>query len=187
MVKQDKTNFDFFVETLATVGFIAMVVIVIVQVVFRSLSWTYMDWGYEIAGFLFVATIFLGAAVAMRTNEHIRLEFLVSWLSPRPRLALELALDLLAGVFLVAVAVGAYQMMGTTWEVRNVEVDWMRTGHMYAALLLGTILTLIYLIANVARHVGALNAMIRPPGTAPPAANSGSLEGQPGRDTGGLT
>ena len=187
MAKQDKNKFDFLVETAATVGFIAMVVIVIVQVIFRSLSWTYMDWAFEVAGFLFVATIFLGAALAMRMNEHIRLEFLLSWLPPRPRLALELALDILAGIFLVAVAVGAYQMTGTTWNVLNVEVEWMRTGHMYAALLLATLLTLIYLIANVARHVRALNAMIRPPGTAPPATNSGSLEGQPGRDTGGLT
>jgi len=187
MTKRDKTTFDFVVETVATVGFIAMVVIVIVQVISRSLSWMYLDWAFEIAGFLFVATIFLGAALAMRMNEHIRLEFLLSWLSPRPRLALELALDLLAAVFLVAVAVGAYQMTGTTWEVRNVEVEWMRTGHMYAALLLATLLTMIYLIANMARHLRELNAMMRPPGTGPPAAKSGSLEGQPGRDTGGLT
>jgi len=187
LAKQDKTKFDFFVETVATVGFIAMVVIVIVQVIFRSLSWTYMDWAFEVAGFLFVATIFLGAALAMRMNEHIRLEFLLSWLPPRPRLALELALDILAGVFLLAVAVGAYQMTGTTWELRNVEVEWMRTGHMYAALLLATILTLIYLIANVARHARALKAMMRSPGKPPSAANTGSLERQPGRDTGGLT
>ncbi len=183
MAKQDKTKFDFFVETAATVGFIAMVVIVTVHVIFRSLAWMYMDWAFEVAGFLFVATIFLGAAVAMRLNEHIRLEFLLSWLSPRPRLALGLALDILAGVFLVAVAVGAYRMTGTTWELRNVEVEWMRTGHMYAALLFATIITLIYLIANVARHVRELNSMIRFPRTPPPAPNSG----QPRRETGGLT
>jgi len=173
MANKDKTAFDFYVETVATVAFMAMVVIVIVQVVCRSLAWTSMDWGFEFAGFLFVATIFLGAAVAMRTNEHIRLEFLLGWLSPRPRLVLKLALDIIAAIFLIAVAVGAYQMTWTTWEALNVNIDWMRTGHFYAALLFGTLLILFYLIANIIGHMRELAVMIRPAGTVPATAESG--------------
>jgi TRAP-type C4-dicarboxylate transport system permease small subunit len=122
----------------------------------------------------------------MRTNEHIRLEFLFNWLSPRPRLLLQLALDILGAVFLGAVAIGAYQMAGITWEAHNVNIEWMRTGHYYVALLVGTVLILFYLMANIIRRTRALAAM-RLSGTAPPAANSGPLDGQPGRDTGGLT
>jgi len=172
MANKDKTAFDFFVETVATIGFIAMVVIVIVQVVFRTLAWTSMDWGFEIAGFLFVATIFLGAAVAMRTNEHIRLEFLNNWLPPRPRLILKLALDILAAIFMIVVAVGAYQMIWTTWEAQNVNIEWMRTGHFYAALLLGTLLILFYLIANIIGHMRELITMVRVPGTTPASPNA---------------
>ncbi len=172
MANKDKTAFDFYVETVATIAFIAMVVIVIVQVICRTLSWTSMDWGFEFAGFLFVATIFLGAAVAMRTSEHIRLEFLNNWLSPRPRLILQLALDILGAVFLIVVAVGAYQMTWTTWEALNVNIDWMRTGHFYAALLFGTLLILFYLIANIVSHVRELVTMKRAPETAPAAHHS---------------
>jgi TRAP-type C4-dicarboxylate transport system permease small subunit len=174
MANKDKTAFDFYVETVATVAFIAMAVIVIVQVICRSLAWTSMDWGFEFAGFLFVATIFLGAAVAMRTNEHIRLEFLLNWLSPRPRLVLKLALDIFAAIFLITVAVGAYQMTWTTWEAQNVNIEWMRTGHFYAVLLLGTILILIYLMANIIGHIRELAAMLRFAGTTPASPNAES-------------
>ena len=179
MPMKDKTPFDLLIETVATIGFMAMVAIVIVQVIFRSLSWTIMDWGFEFAAFLFVATIFLGAAVAMRTNEHIRLEFLFNWLSPRPRLVLKLALDMLGAVFLIAVAIGAYQMAGTTWEAHNVNIEWMRTGHYYAALLIGTLLILFYLMANIIRHMRDLAAG-RFSKTVSVAENSGPPGGGPG-------
>ncbi len=183
-MNREKTAFDFFVETMSTVAFIAMVVIVIVQVIFRSLAWTIMDWGFEFAAFLFVATIFLGAAVAMRTNEHIRLEFLNNWLSPRPRLILKLALDILAAIFMIVVAIGAYQMTWTTWEAHNVNIEWMRTGHFYAALLFGTLLILFYLIANIIGHMRELATTIRVPGTATASPDSGSPEDGLGKGKG---
>lgn len=69
------------------------------------------SWTEEIARYLLVATVFVGAAIGVVKNNHIQVDFLFRFLPRRAGRALALAVDVLRVVFFGAMAVLTAQMM----------------------------------------------------------------------------
>src|ERR1035441_4741012 len=68
-----------------------------------------LTWSDEVASILFLWLAMLGAAVAFRRSEHMRMAALVNWLQPRWRQFAE-ALSVAAGLlFLLLIAWPAYE------------------------------------------------------------------------------
>ncbi len=79
--------------------FSVVVVLVALQVVFRfGLNYS-LDWTEELARYFFVASIYVGAALAIRENGHIRVEAVFLLLSPRNALLARMAADTVSLLF----------------------------------------------------------------------------------------
>ena len=88
----------------------SVVCIVLAAVFFRYALNQSLSWSDELVRYLFVWFTLLGAAVAMREREHIRVEYFVEKLPLRARRAIEAAM--LVGVCLFQAALG---VLGALW------------------------------------------------------------------------
>lgn len=67
---------NFIVDAILTLGITAMLVLVIFQVIVRSVSLT-VSWTEEMTRYIFIWLTFLGMSIGFRRAEHIRLLFFV--------------------------------------------------------------------------------------------------------------
>jgi TRAP-type C4-dicarboxylate transport system permease small subunit len=71
------------VETIAVAAAVIFIVLIFLQVLFRYLFQSPISWSEELIMLFFQWSIFLGAAISIRSGAHFRLNFLTRYLSPR--------------------------------------------------------------------------------------------------------
>lgn len=71
------------IKFLAALVLGAAVVLVSIQVFLRYVFNAPQAWAEEVGRYLFVWSVFLGAAVALAEDGHIRITVLIDWLGPR--------------------------------------------------------------------------------------------------------
>jgi TRAP-type C4-dicarboxylate transport system permease small subunit len=82
------------------------------------------SWTEEIARYLLICTVFVGAAVNVRKNSHIQVDFLYRYL-PRPvSRALSTAVDVLRVAFLAYCVVLTGGLIGKIGGQRMAIIDW---------------------------------------------------------------
>lgn len=99
-----------------------MVALVAAQVVARYVLNTSIDWADEIARLAFVATVFLGIAVAVRARAHIGITLLADALPPRPRSMLRRAVLLGCAALSALVAYEAAAIAIEQWDEQMISV-----------------------------------------------------------------
>lgn len=67
-----------------------MIVILMAQVFSRYVLNRAFSWSEEIALILFIMSVYFGASAAVKTNQHLRLEIILSKDNPKVRLILDL-------------------------------------------------------------------------------------------------
>jgi tripartite ATP-independent transporter DctM subunit len=82
----------------------ALLVLIEIVILFAGVIWRYvldmpLVWSGELAGMLFLWLVTLGAVIALRQSEHMRMTVVVSRLSPRARNALKHASGLIVAIF----------------------------------------------------------------------------------------
>jgi TRAP-type C4-dicarboxylate transport system permease small subunit len=96
--------------SLALLGFI---VLMSAQVISRYLFDAPIAWIPEVAAILLFWMTFITAAWLVRKDQHIRVEFLGEWSSPRLCAILYSLYDLISIAFLIMLAIGGYQLVET--------------------------------------------------------------------------
>lgn len=135
----------------------AMSVVVLLQVAFRYLLSTPLPWSEEAARFLFVWVTFVGAALLVREDGHIKVTGFLEALPRRAR-----ALCLLVGR-LVAIACvllfleGGLSVMQVEWDQLAPATE-LSMGLVYAVIPASSALMLAWLALGVLRQLGALVA-----------------------------
>lgn len=99
------------VETAMIVAFIAMLVVMFIQVVSRYALAVGVPWTDETSRFLYIAQIFLGLSIAQRYGQHIRITVALDLMGSRLRRITEALADLLTALICIALIVGAVEMM----------------------------------------------------------------------------
>jgi TRAP-type C4-dicarboxylate transport system permease small subunit len=94
------------------------------------------SWTEEIARYFLVATVFIGAAIGVRKNNHIQVDFLYRVLPHKPMRVVATIVDALRIVFLAGCAVLTWQLIGRIGASRMAVVD-LPMGLVYGAVLLG--------------------------------------------------
>ena len=79
---------------------VVMMVIMVFDVVMRHVLNRPTIWADEVSCFLLVGVSFLGAAYALKTDSHVRIETFVNILSPRVKFFIETVTDILSVAFL---------------------------------------------------------------------------------------
>jgi TRAP-type C4-dicarboxylate transport system permease small subunit len=134
-------------EWVAIACFIATVVLVVVSVVLRPLHIA-APWSDEGACWLFIWTSFLAAAVALKRNQHIRIDVLLLKLPPKAKGGFLCFLDLLCLPFCIGLIYGICQMMKASFYMRSSVLELPMLTY-YLPLLLAFVMMAVYLIISV--------------------------------------
>ncbi|MFA5027357.1 MAG: TRAP transporter small permease [Candidatus Methylomirabilota bacterium] len=121
------------------------------QVLARNVFHVTAMWTEELAKFLFVFIVFLGSATLMEREEHIRISILADRL-PAPltrwhRLLVQLVLFAFMAVFVWS----SWLNIVNSWEFYAPSMPWFKLSYLYMVLVFSGILTLCYLLLNMAR------------------------------------
>ena len=94
------------------------------------------SWTEEIARYLLVATVFIGAAIGVAKNNHIQVDLLYRWLPARLARSLATIVDVLRLAFCAAMAVYTGLMMQKMRGMQMTVID-LPMNLLYGACLLG--------------------------------------------------
>lgn len=135
------------VEVVAGVAFMSSVGLVVVSVVLRVFK-VASPWADEGACWLFIWTVFLAAAVALRRDVHIRIDVLLIRLPQGFKEVLLFVLDVFCLVFCVGLLYGVYQIIRAISYMRSPAME-LPLIYFYLPLFIGFMLMIIYLAVNI--------------------------------------
>ncbi|HSB69165.1 MAG TPA: TRAP transporter small permease [Candidatus Methylomirabilis sp.] len=122
------------------------------QVVARVILGVSSVWSEELARFLYVWLVFLGAALLIRDDEHIRVGVLTDRMGKRAGSMLRILTILLTLPFVGVLTWGAWTNTWLNWGTYAPTLDWLRIGYIYLMIWLSGLLMLWYLTANFLRQ-----------------------------------
>jgi TRAP-type C4-dicarboxylate transport system permease small subunit len=134
------------------------------QVVARTILGVSSVWSEELARFLYVCIVFLGAALLARDDEHIRVAVITDRVGKRAAALLRFLTVLLTIPFIAVMTLGSWTNTRLNWKTYAPTLDWLSIGYIYLMIFLTGILMLGYLVANLLRL--ARDIVGRAPGTA---------------------
>ena len=136
-------------EGLAAVLVGAEILILLAGVIARYVFNAPLTWSDELASILFLWLAMLGATIALRRGEHMRLGTLVNLLAPKKRLFVTLAAELVVAIFIVELLPAAYDYFQDQAFITTPALE-IKDSLRVAAMLVGSammlVLTLIRLI-----------------------------------------
>ena len=144
------------VERLCAVLLAVMFVVTLFQVVARVILGISSVWSEELARFLYVCLVFIGAAPLIRDDEHIRVGVLTDRLTGRPQSVMRLVTILLTIPFIAIMTWGAWTNTVANWRTYAPTLDWLSIGYIYLVIWIAGLLMLWYLTVNLVRNLRAL-------------------------------
>jgi TRAP-type C4-dicarboxylate transport system permease small subunit len=128
------------VETFAAALVVVEVVILFVGVVWRYVLDLPLVWSGELAGILFLWLVSLGAVIALRRGEHMRMTFFVARLPPSVRRYVARIATMIVALFTVCVLVPGIsftiQQQAILTPTLQIPGSWEVAGQMVALALL---------------------------------------------------
>ena len=115
----------------------------------RYVLGTGSQWPEPIAILLMMVFTFLGAACAYRAGGHIAVTMLTDRLPAAARRALAIVVDLLMVAVCLFVAYYGTRLCIETWGQSISELSWLPVGATYAALPIGSAVTLLFVIERI--------------------------------------
>lgn len=146
---------DHILEAVGLFGFVAMMLATLLQVLARYLQIS-IDWTEELARILFLTSIMIGVAIAIRRGQHIAVDFVYATASPRKQAALSVGFDLLTLLLLAIWLRGAWRLLGLNQGTTFVSVPWLPVSFLYGVEAFGVALMIVFVVADLARRVQAL-------------------------------
>lgn len=130
---------------------ILMFVTTFYQVMARNVIQVTAMWTEELAKFLFVFIVFLGAATLMESEEHIRISILAERLPASLLRWHRLLVQLVLFAFGVIFVWSAWLNVLNSWEFYAPSMPWFRMSYLYLVLVFSGLLTLAYILLNMTR------------------------------------
>ena len=147
-----KSFFDRLEEYILVGGLAVLVFLVCLQVTMRYFFHTGLTWSEEVARFLFLWLVWLGAAYAAKRGSHLMIEAFVQKLSPKSRSNVELVALLIWIVFSAFLTWKGAELTMILVKRRQLSpILEIRMAWAYAAVPVGAGLMLLRLLARLAR------------------------------------
>ena len=129
-----------------TVGI--MVIIIAYQVIMRYIFAHANSWSEELARYLFIYDVMIGAAIAIRRNSHLQIDILINLMKPKVRTILTIIATLAGMVFMVfLVQTGARTMSAGLGIPMSIP---------YSCMPVGIVLMLLTSIEVLFKNISAL-------------------------------
>ena len=133
----------------------AMVVLLFIQVFSRYALSDPPDWTEELARAVFIYLTFVGGALAIVRNAHLRIQTLHERLAPVTRQALDVVLTLVGVVFLAVVVFHSFTLLERLAHQPMTAVP-ISKAFMFAAVPVGCALMLVFEMGRLVASVRAL-------------------------------
>jgi len=137
-------------EWLALALFWSLAGIVFLQFFTRYALNDSAGWTEEIARYLLIASVFVGAAIGVRKNNHVHVDFLFHWLPKGVGRALAVVVDLVRILFLGYCTVLTGKLIDKIGSSRMSVVD-LPMGLVYAFVLIGFAMMTVRAIQSAVR------------------------------------
>ena len=144
------------IEYLGAILLAVMFAVTLFQVVARVVLGISSVWSEELARFLYVCLVFIGAAPLIRDDEHIRVGVLTDRLTGTPLTVLRLVTILLTFPFIAVMTWGAWTNTVVNWRTYAPTLDWLSIGYIYLVIWITGLLMLWYLTVNLVRNIRSL-------------------------------
>ena len=123
------------------------------QVLVRNVLFTTAMWTEELAKFLFVYIVFLGSATLVENEGHICIAVLTNRLPARLARWHKLFVLLVLIAFGVIFVWSSWLNVLNNWDFYAPSMTWFRLAYLYLGLVISGVMTLFYLLLNVARSL----------------------------------
>jgi len=147
---------DGVLEVITLIGFIGMLLSTGGQVLFRYALEISVPWTEELARILFILTMFLGIAIAIREGEHIVVDFLLKKLPQKTQAVGQILYNTSILLFLGFLARGTLAMTRMTWGSYMIAIDWVRTGYLYLGEFVAILFMMFYVLLSIRENVTVL-------------------------------
>ncbi|MBW2306415.1 MAG: TRAP transporter small permease [Deltaproteobacteria bacterium] len=131
------------IELTANVCFMGAVLVVVISVFLRLLHIA-SPWADEGACLLFIWTVFLSAAIGLKSNVHIRIDILLVRIPQQLKEVLIAILNMLCLIFCIGVLYGTYQMLQAATVMRSPAME-LSMIYFYLPLFIGFAMMIMYL------------------------------------------
>jgi TRAP-type transport system small permease protein len=142
-----------FLERLNALILLCMFVVTVLTVVFRGVLGVSASWSEDLAQLTFILLVFVGAAALLEDEGHIRISTLVERFGEGGQRVIRIVARLITLPFLMLFGIGAWDNALVNWDIELGTVEWIRIGHMYLALVLTTVVMIVYVVANIVRDL----------------------------------
>lgn len=142
MLSKAKRCFDRIIDWIVILLTTSMVLVSFYQVIMRYVFNNAPSWSEELARYLFVWVVFLGAAIAFRTAAHLGLDFFVNLMPPLLRKIIQYLIGLLLIFLLFQVASEGYAVASLVKRQLSAAMR-MPMNYAYLAIPVGTTLMLL--------------------------------------------
>ena len=132
-------------EIMLVVFSVAIVVLVFLQVMFRYVFFYAISWSEELATFLFVWIVLIGAAVGFRKQSHLGINVLTKRLPERAALVLTTITNLAVILFFAVILFYGWQVAMSNMARRAYTLD-LSVGYIRMALPLMALFSIMFLI-----------------------------------------
>ena len=132
--------------------------LVLVEVFNRYVLGSALGIGDEMGGYLMVAITFIGLAYAWKEKAHIRIEVVVSRLSPKLRNSVRLATLTLATAFVPGLLWGSIYLVNYSYDKGSTSQTWLLIPWVWpqSALVIGFSLLFLQMIVTLIRAITAI-------------------------------
>ncbi len=141
--------YDFILESVMTIFFTVMVLLLFGEVVSRFLFNFPIMWSEEIGRYLFIWIVYIGSAQAFIERRHLRVDFLLKKLRSPYNTYLELILYFMIMVFLFFVFLYGLKYAGMNLDKPAYSFKYIRLGWAYASIPIGS----IFMVLNIIRII----------------------------------
>lgn len=142
-------GFDRCSEALVVMLMAAMVVIMAAQVVARYIFSNPFVWAEEIAAYLFIWIVFLGAGLAFKRRSHIVVDYFARMLPAAVFRGISLVVNLMVVAFLLLLGFQGIGFVQANWGVPAYTTKWVGLPSAYAAVSAGAALMILGLVRSL--------------------------------------
>jgi TRAP-type C4-dicarboxylate transport system permease small subunit len=131
----------------AIVAAVIMTIMIFLQIIFRYVFKAPLSFSEELARYMFVWSVAMGSALALRKRKHIGVEVFVQWLPARFRDRVEIVCGLLNLLFFGLLVWYGFVMVGETMDQQSPALL-LPMGYVYLAIPSSGIVLFVCEIAN---------------------------------------
>lgn len=136
--------------------FVLLIITVLLQVFSRYVLTVTIPWTEDGARLILIVITFLGAAVALRDNEHIAITFLFKRIPTKYKNYVNIFINLIILFFLIFFIKGSLEMTSMNWVLPIVSFPKLKIGYIYIILPISAFLMVYFLIIKILNDISII-------------------------------